>query len=258
MAKSFWKGAISFGLVSIPVRMSLATTSKTPSFHLLHKKCLTRPKQTLYCPTDEQYFDARDTVRGYEYVKGQYVVFEEDDFEKVPVSTLHTIAVQAFAVPEDIDPLYYYGSHYIEPEELGAKAFFLLCESMLRSKYVAIANVTFQRREHLCCLRPVDDIMVLHTIHYRDEILPRGKISIARPEVTDEEMRMATTLMSAMVKKFEPGEYRDGYTEALRKLVEAKANGDEIKLPTPAKIEVADLMSALKKSIEAAQKKVAV
>jgi DNA end-binding protein Ku len=254
MPKVFWKGIISFGMVSIPVSMSLATRSKTPSFHLLHKKCLTRPKQVLYCSEDDEYFSMKDTVRGYEYTKDQYVVLDDSDFQKVPVKTAHTIDILGFVDSREIDPIYYYDTHYLQPEELGVKPFILLKETLLKTNKVGIAKVAFQRREHLCSLRPLDDILVLHSMHYRSEILPAEKSSPAKSEVTEQEMQMATTLVESMTRPFKPEEYKDEYTQALQKMVEAKVQGQEIEVPEEPKVEIEDLMATLRASVEQAQK----
>ena len=255
MAKAFWRGAISFGMVSIPVRMSLATETKTPSFNLLHKKCLTRPKQVLYCKKDNEYFSVKDTVRGYEYAKGQYIVFSESDFESVPTKTLHTIAILGFVESKDIDPIYYYDSHYLEPEELGIKPFCLLRTTLAKTGRLGIAKVAFQRREHLCTLRPLDEIMVLHTMHYHDEILPRHELAPPKTELKSEEVEMATALVNAMSKKFKPDDYQDEYALVLQKLIEAKVEGQEIEAPPEVpEVKFEDLMSALRASIEEAQK----
>jgi DNA end-binding protein Ku len=153
MAKAFWKGAISFGLVAIPVKMYTATRSVTPAFHLLHKKCSTRLRQVLYCPLDEEYFGVKETVRGYEYARGQFVSLDEGDFRKVPLKTLHAIDIVRFFPAEEIDPIYYYGSHYLEPEELGARPFSLLRQALQKTGRVGVAKVTFQRRAiPWCCI----------------------------------------------------------------------------------------------------------
>ena len=188
MARSFWKGAISFGLVNIPVKMYVASNSHGPSFHYLHKKCLTRPKQVLYCETDNEYISTQDTVLGYEYAKGQYAIFKEEDFQKVPVKTTHTIDITNFVNASEIDPIYYYASHYLEPEELGAKPFILLREALLKTKRVGIAKVSFQRREHLVSLRPFEDILTLHSLHYPGEIRPLGEITVPGKELKNEEI----------------------------------------------------------------------
>lgn len=255
MARAFWKGAISFGMVSIPVKMYVATVSRTPAFHLLHKKCLTRPKQTLYCQEDNEYFGIKETVRGFEYAKDQYMVLKESDFEKVPVKTSHTIEITGFVNALEIDPIYFYGGHYLEPEDFAVKPFCLLREALRKTGRFGIAKVAFQRREHLCCLRPKDSLLVLQTMHFQDEIMPTSEINIPEKEVAASELKLAESLVEAMIKKFQPKEYKDDYREALEKLVQAKVQGEEIKVMKVPKIEeIPDLMSALRASIESASK----
>jgi DNA end-binding protein Ku len=255
MPKAFWKGAISFGMVSIPVKMYLATVSKTPNFHLLHKKCLTRPKQVLFCQQDNEYFSSKETVRGYEYTKGEFVILKDSDFEKVPIRTTHSIEIQAFVRAEEIDPIYFRGAHYLEPEELSAKPFCLLREALRQSGRVGLAKVAFQRREHLGCIRPLDSVLVMHTMHYQDEVVPRGDITVPEKEFSRDELKMAESLIDVMVKKFQPAEYRDEYQRALEEIIKAKLAGKEIKVTElPKYEEIPDLMSALKASIEAATK----
>ena len=252
MPASFWKGVISFGMVAIPVKMSVATESKTVTFHYLHKKCHTRPKQVLYCAEDKEYFNISETVRGYEYSKNQYVIFEEDDFNKVPVRTAHSIDIINFVKAREIDPIYYSDSHYLEPEKLGVKPFALLKTILEKTGMVGIAKVTFQRREHLCCLRPMDKILVLQTIHYKPDILSADELVPPEPKLTTAELEMAAKLVDAMTATFKPEEYRDEYSLAIQKMVEAKLKGVEIKAPEIPKIEFEDLMTALKASVVAA------
>jgi DNA end-binding protein Ku len=252
MARAFWKGVISFGMVAIPVRMSLATERKTPSFHLLHKKCLTRPRQVLFCEQDDEYFSIKQTVRGFEYAKDQFVVLSDADFEKVPVKTSHAINIQAFVEEKEIDPLYYTDSHYLEPEEPGAKPFRLLHETLGKAKRVDIAKVSFQKREHLCCLRPFDGILLLQTMHFQDEILPRPTMPEA--SFTAQEAEMAAALVKVMSKPFKPEEYKDDYQAALQKVIEAKIKGEKTVAPRAPKAEVGDIMAALRASIAAAHK----
>ena len=255
MPRAFWKGVISFGMVAIPVRMSVATESKTLAFHFLHKKCLTRPKQVLYCPEDEIYFNQSDTVRGYEYIKGQYVVFEDADFDKVPVHTTHSIDIIGFVHASEIDTIYYSGSHYLEPEQLGVKPFTLLKNVLEKTGMVGIAKVAFQRREHLCCLRPLDKILALHTLHYKDEILPVDDLAPEEPKIAAAELSMATKLVEAMTTTFKPEEYKDEYSIAVKEMVDAKLKGLEIKAPEIPKIEIEDLMKALRESVAIAGRK---
>jgi DNA end-binding protein Ku len=252
MARAFWKGVISFGMVAIPVNMQIAIESKTPDFHFLHKTCLTRPKQVLFCAKDNEYFSQADTVRGYEYTKGQYVVLSESDFDKVPVKTTHSIDIIGFTLEKDIDLIYYGGSHYLQPEKLGEKPFALLKAVLEKTGQVGIAKVAFQRREHLCCLRPLGKILALHLLHYKDEILPTDELVPPEQKVTKPELDMATKLVEAMTTGFKPDDYHDDYTAALEKMVQAKLKGVEIKAPEVAKVEMEDLMTALRKSVVAA------
>jgi DNA end-binding protein Ku len=255
MPRAFWKGVISFGLVAIPVKMYVGTETKALSFHLLHKKCLTRPKQVLHCQTDDEYFGIKDTVRGYEAAKGQYVVMEESDFEKAPVSTSHSINIVGFIEAKEIDPIYYYGIHYLEPEELGVKSFQLLKEALIKTGRLGLGKVTFQQKEHLGCLRPLDDILVLHTLHYQTEIMSRKELVPAKSKVTGAELDMAVSLVKAMGINFKPEDYKDEYRDALKKVVEAKVKGKELVTPAvPEAAETGDLMAALRASIQAAKK----
>ena len=255
MSKTFWKGVISFGMVAIPVRMSIATESKTPTFHYLHKKCLTRPKQVLHCEQDDEYFGVMDTVRGYEYDKDQYVVFTDDELDNAPVRTAHSVEIVGFVKDKEIETIYYSGSHYLEPEELGLKPFFLLKTVMEKTGLVGVAKVSFQRREHLCCLRPYDQILALHTLHYKQDVLLPPELAQPKQKLSAGELKMASKLVEAMTTSFKPDEYRDEYTVALQKMVEAKLKGVEIKAPEIPKIEMEDLMKALRESVAAASKK---
>lgn len=255
MARAFWKGAINFGMVVIPVKMYTATKSEKPSFHLLHKKDLIRVKQVLYCPKDNEYLGYNDTVRGYEYAKGEYVVLRESDFEKVPVKTKHTIDVTGFVELKEIDPIYYYDTHYLEPEDIGAKPYSLLQQALLDTGRVAIAKAAFQRQEHLCCIRPNGKILVLHTLHYQHEVRSADELSIPENELKQGEMKMAKSLINEMVVEFKPEQYKDDYKNALKKLIEAKLEGKEIVVPEkPGAEEAPGLLEALRQSIESRKK----
>lgn len=254
MLKAFWKGVISFGLVAIPVKMSVATRPRGISFHLLHNKCLTRPRQVFFCETDNEYLSLKDIVRGYEVGREQYAVLDENDFKKVPVKTAHSIDIVGFVKEKEIDPIYYRSSHYVVPEELGAKPFQLLIKALEKTGQVGIAKVAFQRREYPCTLRPLDDILVLHTMYFQDEIVKREEPAHAELRVTESELDMAISLIKAMVKPFNAADYRDEYEEALKQIIEAKVKGLKIAEPKAPKVEIADLMAALRESIKAAKK----
>jgi DNA end-binding protein Ku len=254
MPRAFWKGVISFGMVAIPVKMYTATETKTIAFHILHKKCLTRTRQVIYCPTDNEYLDRKDTARGYEFTKGRYVVLTDEDLSKIQLKTAHAIDILRFVDEKEIDPTYYSGSHYLEPEELGAKPFRLLSESLRKMGLAGIAKVVLQRREHLCCLRPHGKIMALHTLRFPDEIVSPEQLTAPKAEVTPQEMDMAVSLIKVMAGPFQPENYRDEYQSALKQIVDAKVKGEKIVAPVEPKIEIGDLMAALRASVDAAKK----
>ena len=172
----------------------------------------------------------------------------------MPIRTARSIDILGFVDANQIDPLYYYNIHYVEPEELGAKPFRLLKEALQKTGRAGIAKVSFARREHLGCLRPLDDILVLHTLHYEDEIQSRREITPPQPAYTEAEFNMALSLVKAMARDFDPKEYKDNYEEALKKLVHAKIAGRKIVTPEVPRTEIGDLMAALRESVKAAKK----
>lgn len=255
MPRAFWKGAINFALVVIPVRMAVAARRETPRFHLLHKKDLTRPKQVWHCPQDGEYFSLRDTVRGYEYARGRYVVLKEADFEKVPLRTTHSIDIMGFVEGKEIDPIYYDSAYYLEPEDIGARAYSLFRDALAETGRVGLGKVALQRREHLCVVRPTGGTLALHTMFFAREIRPAAAPPAVQGQVRPEEVRMARSLITEMAMAFNPQEYRDEYRAALEKLVQAKVEGKEIAAPEEARAELPDLLSALRESIAAARRK---
>lgn len=255
MPRPMWKGAVSFGMVVIPVRMYPATAPRSINFHFLHKKCLTRPKQVRYCEVDNEYFGNEETVKGYEYTRGQFVVLEDKDFDKVPLKTLHAIEITGFVAAKEVDPRYYHSSYHLEPEELGVKPFLLLRTALVKAERMGVAKVTFARREHLCCLRPVDGTIMLHTMYYHDEIVPGAEAPPVEVKLAPDELELAGSLVKTMAKSFKPEEYKDDYRMALEKIVKAKLEGVTVRAPKAPAAKVTDLMAALRASIEAAGKK---
>ncbi len=224
MARAFWKGSISFGMVVIPIRLAVATHERPLSFRILHKKCLTRPRQVWFCEKDEQYFDNDETVRGYEYAKDQFVVISEDELEKLTVPSEHLIEIEGFSLPEQIDPIYYVRSYYVEPDKQGAKPYALLKRVLSETGRVAIGKITLQKRERMCMLRPSGEIMTLHTLYHADEVRPIGEAPPA-VSITKEEIDIATKLVDGMVWDFKPSAAKDTYHAALEKLIKAKLKG---------------------------------
>lgn len=256
MARAIWTGVISFGMVSIPVKLYPATESKDIAFHLLHKECHTRVKQLRWCPLHDEQVEWNDTERGYEYAKGQYVVLAEEDFERLPLASKHTIELSAFVKAEEIDPIYYEKDYYLEPDETGVKPYALLVRALTDKDLTAIAKIAIRQKEHLCALRAQDGVIVLETLLYPDEIRQESRPSIGEVNVSGRELDLAYALVDAMEEPFEPEKYKDEYREALMELIQAKLQGIEVaEEPVATPTRVGDLMAALKASVEAAKKR---
>ena len=258
MARPIWRGAISFGMVSIPVKLYGATDAKDVSFNLLHKKCHARIKQQRYCPVDEQVIEWGDVVKGYEFSKDQYVIMDDADFEQVPVSSTRTIEITSFVGLSDVDPQYYERSFYLEPEEVGKKPYVLLRRALQDTNRAAVAKVSLRQKEQLCLLRPRDSVLVMQTLFYPDELRATEELAIpsdAEVAIVDRELAMAHALVDMLTAQFEPGQYHDAYREALLALIERKVTGEAaITAPPAAQGKVVDLMEALRASIAEAKK----
>jgi DNA end-binding protein Ku len=251
-----WKGAISFGLVTIPVSVYPATEEKTLRFNQLHDDDGGRIRMKRVCSVDGEEVGYEHIVKGYEYEKDRYVILTDDDFEAIPVESSRAIDIQQFVDLEEIDPMLYKKSYYLVPEETGAKAYALLREALNRSGKVGVAKVSFRDKEHLAALRFRDDAFILETMYWPDEIREAdfGGVDVSM-KVRPNELDMAQTLIDNLSADWDPGEFKDEYREAMLRIVEAKINGEEIEVveaePTA---KVVDLMEALKASVAAAKK----
>jgi len=255
MARAIWSGSISFGMVSIPVKLYGATESKDIRFHLLHAKDGTRLKQIRWCPTDEAEVPWNETARGYEYAKGKYVVLTDEDFQKLPLPSRHTIDISAFVKEAEIDPVYFEKSYYLEPGERAAKPYALLLKALEEKELTAIATVTMRNKEQLCAIRARNGVIMLETLYYPDEVRKDTGVELGDVRVNDKELDMAFTLIELLRKPFEPEEYHDHYREALEQLIEAKLEGKEVVTsPEAEQTKVIDLADALRRSVEAARK----
>ena len=254
MARSLWTGAISFGMVTIPVRSTSAADTQDLAFHLLHKKDGARIKNRRWCPKEDEEVPSDEIVKGFEVEKGQYVILEDEDFEKLPLPSKHVIDITDFVEEDEIGPQYFERSYYLEPDELGAKGYQLLMEALGVRGMVAIGKIAFRQREHLCALRPADGVLLLQTLHYADEIRAAPKVSDAR--LTKRELDMAFSLIDLLTTEFEPKKYDNEYRDALMKVIKAKQKGEElVEEPEAEDRKVVDLMEALRASVEAATKK---
>jgi DNA end-binding protein Ku len=256
MPRSIWKGVVSFGMVSIPVKLFSATESKDISFHLLHRACGSRIRQQRWCPVCESEIDWGDTVRGYEYGKDQHVIVTDEDFESLPLPSKHTIELSSFVSDKEIDPVFYEKSYYLEPEEVGAKPFALLNRALRDKGLIAVAKIAIRNKERLCALRPLDGTIMLETLFYPDEVRVEKGAESPAADVSERELTMAFTLIDLLTEPFEPGKYHDDYREALTQVIEAKLQGEEVvAVPAAPPGKAVDLMSALKASVEEARKR---
>ncbi len=259
MPRTMWKGAISFGLVSIPVRLYPATEEKTLRFNQLHDKDHGRIKYQRVCSVCGEEVPYEHIVKGYEYEKGKYVVLEDEDFEAVPVQSSRAIDIVQFVALEEIDPIYFQKSYYLVPEETGIKPYNLLREAMSEDGRVAVAKVSIREKEHLATLRFKDNVFLLETMYWPDEIRAADFEELDKEvEVRPQEVQMARSLIENLTEDFRPEEFRDEYREALLGVVEKKVAGEEIEaVPEPEATRVVDLMDALKASVDATKKKAA-
>jgi DNA end-binding protein Ku len=247
-------GNISFGLVSIPVRLFSATRSRSVSFNLLHAKDLSRIQQKIYCPVDDAIIERGELVRGFEFEKGRYVTFTEEELKKLEARNEHAIEITEFLPLERVDPVYFEESYYLGSEANAAKAYRLLADAMTQSGRVALGRFTMRGKEHLVLIRPFGKGLMLHTVYYSDEVRPAEDVDQAENEpVREAELTLAKRLIDELTgKEFDPSKYHDQYRERVLEVAQHKVAGQQItETPTePRRGQVIDLMSALKASLE--------
>jgi Ku protein len=255
--RSIWKGAISFGLVTIPVKVYSATEQRDVSFHQVHRKDGGRIKYRRVCTVDGEEVPYSDVAKGYELATGEVVVLTDEDFADLPLSTSRRIDVLQFADADQVDPIYFNKSYYLEPDAQGDKPYVLLRDALESSGRVAVVKVALRQRESLATLRVRNGVFVLETMLWPDEVrTPDFPFLEEDVDVRSQELTMASSLIETMSGDFDPSDYKDAYREALQAVIEAKAEGREVVQPEPAAEEpaAADLLSALRASVEAAKK----
>jgi DNA end-binding protein Ku len=255
MASSVWKGHLTFGLVSFPVRLFSAARGETVSFNLLHKEDNSRIKQVVYCQAEDKPVPRSELVKGYEYEKDQYVVVEDEEIKKVAPKTAKIMEILEFVKSDEVDPIYLESSYYMAPDEGGEKPYALLFEALRQTKYYGVAKIAMHNREHIVILRPGDKGVLLHTMYYTDEIRSVEEFRTDTSQVKEKELNLAKMLIESLIAEFEPEKYTDTYRENLHKLIQAKLEGNKVvATPTPHIAPVIDIMEALKRSL-AEQKK---
>ncbi|HZC42474.1 MAG TPA: Ku protein, partial [Streptosporangiaceae bacterium] len=251
-----WRGAITFGLVTIPVRLYAATEQRDVTFRQVHREDGGRIRFQRVCTLDGQEVPYSDVAKGYELPDGEMIVLTDDDLAELPLPTSRTIEVLNFTPADEVDPILHGRSYYSEPEPAGVHAYVLLREALEGSGMVAISKVALRQRESLAALRVRDEVLVLDTLLWPDEVrVPDFEFLEDDIQVRPQELKMAASLISSMTVDFDPSEYSDGYREALQELVAAKAQGQVIPLPTAAPPEggARSLLEALKASLAEAE-----
>jgi len=260
VARAMWKGAIQFGLVTIPVKLYLATESDyTIRFNMLHAKDHSRIQMKTWCPVEDEPISRTDTVKGYEYAPGEYVVITDEDLEKVPLKTVRSIEIEQFTKTDDEDgnTRFVKQAYYLEPDKIGRKPFYLLRSVLQDEGLTAICKVVIKDREALASMDPFGDTMLLTTLHWPDEIRATSELDLPDEDYDFKpaELAMAKQLVSAMTGAFDPAEYKDEYRGALMQVIESKIEGREVKTPEPVEEggKLVDLMAALEASVNAAK-----
>jgi DNA end-binding protein Ku len=258
MPRPLWKGAISFGMVTIPIKLYTATEEKDVHFNMLHAEDMSRIKQKRFCAEEDVEVSNDEIVKGYEITPGHYVALDDEDFAKVPVITTRTIDIQEFVSLDQIDPIYYQKTYFLEPEEVGLKPFALLMKTLEETERVAIAKVAMRQKEQLCTLRIREGTIVLETMFYADEVRSAKDLVVPGDDikVNDKELAMAKMLVDTMTSDdLDLDQYKDDYREALLGIIKAKSEGQEIEeVPEAKPAKITDLSEALRASVEAIRK----
>ena len=253
MAASVWKGMISFGLVSIPIRLYAAARTKRTNLHQIHKVCSTRLKQPLFCPTCNRMVERSEVIKGYEYETGQYVLIDGDEIKKITPPSGKTMEIITFLEQDSVDPIYFDSSYLAMPEEHAEKPYSLLLKALTDTKKMGVAKVTMHQREYTIFIRPRNNGLTLHTMYYANEIAEvQGYGNSYDVKLKPEEIKLADQLVESLSAPFKPEEFRDEFQERLNELIEAKLKGKTITVaPKTGKAPVIDMMEALKRSLAA-------
>jgi DNA end-binding protein Ku len=251
MPATVWKGYLSFGLVTFPVRLFTAARAKGVHFHMLHQKDLSRVKEVWYCAEENRRIERSEIVKGYEISKNEYVVVGDKEIEAIAPPTASAIEVEQFVKSDSVDPIYFESSYYVAPEEKASKAYALFMAALSESKHHAVAKMAMHNREHIVLIRPGENGLLLHTLYYEDELNSANRGEASRAKFTAKELDLAKNLVSHMAAAFHPEAFHDAYRENVERLIEQKKKGQKITtVAQPRKAPVVDLMEALKRSLK--------
>jgi DNA end-binding protein Ku len=254
MPRALWTGTISFGLVSVPVRMYSAVQEQDLRFHFVHEKDGSRIGYEKICKAEEKPVPDDEIVKAYEFSKGEYVFMEDEDFEAAKAEGLRTIDIEDFVAYEEIDPIYFEKTYYLGPQEGSEKVYALLAKAMDESGLAGVARYVMRDRENLGCLRIREGVITLEKMYFADEIRPLDELKPGRVKVDAKELEMAEQLIERFAGKWQPDKYEDTYRERLLEIVKAKRKGKAVHVePVEREEQPEDLMAALRASLEAAQ-----
>ncbi|MFD2168624.1 Ku protein [Tumebacillus lipolyticus] len=248
-----WKGSISFGLVNVPVKMFAATEDHDIKFRYLHRECNTPVKNIRTCPSCEREIEWSEVVKGYEYQPGQFVIVSDEEFEKIAPVPTKTIDILHFVQLQDIDPIYFNKSYYLAPQDTNSKAYALLRKAIAETGKIAVAKMIIRSNQQLAVLRAFEDVLVMETIFYPDEVRQASQIpSVPNDLQLDErEVSMAKQLIESLASEFQPAQYKNEYRERVLAMIEHKVEGEEVTLPAEQRRdEIHDLMKALQASLD--------
>ena len=254
---SIWKGHLTFGLVSFPIRLFTAARGETISFNQLHKSDNSRVKQMIYCQAEDKPIPRSEIVKGYEYEKDRYVVIDDEDIKKVAPKSAKAMEILEFVKEQDVDPVYLESSYYMGPDEGGEKPYALLFEALKDTKFCGVAKIAMHNREHIVIVRPGTTGMILHTMYYADEVKKQDEYRTDTSSVNEKQLNLAKMLIDSLAAEFEPQKYHDTYRANLQEMIQAKVDGHRVvETPSAHIAPVIDIMEALKRSLEQKKKPV--
>jgi DNA end-binding protein Ku len=258
MARSIWNGTITFGLIAVPIKVHSATESHTIHFHQVHDKDGARIKQKRICSKEDKEVPYKEVAMGYEVRGGEYVMLSKNEIDAAAGARSRTIDLEEFVAQEQIDPVYYDRTYYVGAGDEGADAYRLLHDALRRAGRAGLGRWVFHNREYVVAVRPGDDVLVLHTMRFADELVSAGKLDISRPsrKPSERELEMAEQLVDSLYKRFRPSAFKDDYRDRVAELIKRKAEGEEIDLPKLEEAESTDdLMAALEASLKKGRRK---
>jgi len=252
MPRSIWNGTVTFGLIAVPIKVHSATESHTVHFHQVHEKDGARIKQKRICSKEGKEVPYKEVAMGYEVRGGEFVMLEKEEIDAAAGGRSRTIELEQFVEREQVDPVFYNRTYYLGAGEDGEDAYRLLHDALDKAERTGLGRWVFHNREYLVAVRAGDDVLVLHTMRFADELVPAGKLDIAKPsrKPSDRELDMAEQLVASLHKQFRPSAFKDTYRDRVAELIKRKAKGEEIELPEFEEAEAPDdLMAALEASL---------